>query len=133
MPKQEYTLMKKGLDQYFLELRKRRGITVDAPFVDDDYCWYGYWNDETVERAIGRAVATACVVGNSGQKGAKAAGQCAYYLFSMIRHIACYNENSPAGAALGKQFYKMFNRINAVRPALTFIYAAYDAYTNTSI
>jgi hypothetical protein len=127
MPKQEYTLMKKGLDQYFVELRKR-GITVDAPFVDDDYTWYGYWNDATVEKTVGGAVATACVVENSGLKGQKAAGQCSYYLFSMIRHVTCYNNDGPAGPALGREFYKKFNRINAVRPALTCI-CAFDTYT----
>jgi hypothetical protein len=121
VPTQEHTLMKKGLDKYFLELR-RRGITVDAPFTDPEYTWHGYWNDDTVEQVTGRAVATACIVMNGHGKGAKQAGQCAYYVFSMIRNITCYNEYSQAGEPLGRQFYKMFNRINAVRPALTCTY-----------
>jgi hypothetical protein len=48
IPKQELTLIKKGLDKYFLELRKL-GLTVDAPSLDPDYFWIGHWNDDTVE------------------------------------------------------------------------------------
>jgi hypothetical protein len=52
VPKQELALVKRGLDAYFATLRKK-GITVEAPFMDNDYCWWGHWNDDAVETAIG--------------------------------------------------------------------------------
>ena len=51
-PKDEITLIKKGLDTYYFELREL-GLTVDAPTVDADYLWTGFWEDDAVLDACG--------------------------------------------------------------------------------
>ena len=61
-------------------------------------------------------MATAAVVTGYGKQGAKAAGQCAYYIWSGVRNATLYpggpNESSGAGPATGPEFYKQFNCIN---------------------
>ena len=70
IPQQELTLIKKGLDKYFLELRKMH-ITVNAPFMDDDYFYVGFWNDDPVEAVVGRAVATSCIAERGGRRAGR--------------------------------------------------------------
>lgn len=68
IPKQEITLIKKGLDKYFFQLQKL-GLTLLAPSVDEDYLYTGFWNDDAVEKASGpklrggRATALVCIAG----------------------------------------------------------------------
>ena len=110
LPQQELSLVKRGLDAYFSTLRGL-GITVDAPFCDDDYVWWGHWNDDAIEAANGGAgIATCSVSLNTGNKGRKAAAQGAYYLFSMIRHQVLH------AAEGGGPWWQHFNRINARCP-----------------
>lgn len=116
VPKQELALVKRGLDAYFATLRKK-GITVEAPFMDNDYCWWGHWNDDAVETAIGgvsgpMGVATCTMTLNTGVKGRRHACQSAYYLFSMVRHVVLHDGDGPGG----REWYKSFNRINARGP-----------------
>ena len=114
-PTQELRLVKRGLDIYFQEFRAL-GITVEAPYVDDDYLYIGHWNDDAVEEALGgQGVATLAVVSGVGKKGLKQAAQCAYYLMSQVRHSVLYPQGGeacgPAGKA-GLAWVQGFNRIN---------------------
>ena len=52
IPSQELALVKRGLDAYHGQLR-RLGITVEAPYMDAEYWWWGHWNDDAVEMAVG--------------------------------------------------------------------------------
>jgi hypothetical protein len=117
VPSQELALVKRGLDAYHAQLR-RLGITVEAPYMDDEYCWWGFWNDDAVEAAIGgpndpMGVATCVVTQNgAGKTGRKQAGASAYYVFSMLRHILLHDGDGP-GSGASDCWFKNFNRVNA--------------------
>ena len=114
LPQQEIVLIKRALDLYFFTLRKQ-GLTVDAPSVHQDYLWSCFWNDETVEQACSFPVACSALTSNGATvKGRKQASQCAYYLFSQVRHQVAYPADSDIGPPQGLEFYKMFNRINVL-------------------
>ena len=114
LPQQEIVLIKRALDLYFFTLRKQ-GLTVDAPSVRQDYLWSCFWNDETVEQACSFPVACSALTSNGATvKGRKQASQCAYYLFSQVRHQVAYPADGPTGDPQGPEFYKMFNRINVL-------------------
>ena len=116
VPDQELTLVKRGLDAYHGQLR-RLGITVEAPYKDSEYWWWGYWNDDAVEMAAGGAkapmsIATCAVTQyGPGKNGRKQAGSSAYYLFSILRHIALHEGEGPGSG--GADWFKNFNRVNA--------------------
>ena len=116
IPDQELTLVKRGLDAYHGQLR-RLGITVEAPYKDPDYWWWGHWNDDAVEMAVGgpkapMSIATCAVTQNGqGKNGRKQAGSSAYYLFSILRHIVLHEGEGPGSG--GADWFKNFNRVNA--------------------
>ena len=115
VPTQELRLVKRGLDIYFAELQKV-GVTVEAPFVDPDYLWVGYWDDDAIEASLGQKVATMVVVNAYGVKGKKVASQAAYYLWSQVRNSVLYPANGAAGGAppAGRQWLQAFNRVNVL-------------------
>jgi hypothetical protein len=119
IPTQELRLVKQGLDAYWHALMEL-GVVVDAPFMDDDYLWIGYWNDDAVEKLLGTQVAVMCVVANTGVKGKKQASQCAYYLLSQVRNSVLYPAGGAAvgGPPVGRRWVDNFNRVNVLEKDL---------------
>jgi hypothetical protein len=115
IPKQELRLVKQGLDTYWQALRKL-GVAVEAPFMDEDYLWIGYWDDDAVEAVLGTKVAIMCVVTNGGHKGRKQAAQSAYYLLSQVRNSVLYPAGGAAvgGPPVGRRWVDDFNRVNVL-------------------
>ena len=84
IPGDEVTLIKKGLNDYYLRLRKL-GLTVDPPAVDVDYLWTGFWNDDAVKKVCGPKLCCGLALGAGGW--GRGQGPCANLQFT-VEHCA---------------------------------------------